>query len=157
MFSLLAGLTLGTTSASANGSNGTLMMIVEFMGDDYFVTNAWTRPEAYPEMNERPPLPDDIIVHFLDASYQPVMSKRVRNPRFSRSSFDPNTTDENGDSYHQYHKKQQGSFTLRFPMQSNIKMIQINESSAEISPSRKSLKTSSGLTVKAIDVSKYFK
>ncbi|MDH5693504.1 MAG: hypothetical protein OEZ47_10405 [Gammaproteobacteria bacterium] len=156
-FFLFVGLLGSISAALAVTKEGTLLVTINFVGNNYFVSNARQIPQTLPLNEEQAALQDDFIVKLYNPAQQLVALRRIRNPRLSHSALHKDDADVSGQAFHHHAEALHGSFMLRLPTSLEVVSIEVEEPITEISSSRKSVSTKSLRTPNILDVSRFYK
>ena len=112
---------------NANERAGTLMVMVNFVNEDYSIDKAWVINKNYPALSMYGSLQGDLVFQLADFSNNEIMKVRVRNPRIIRIPLMPQGSVENSGASKNEHEKylEEGNFILRFPYYKNVRYVNL--------------------------------
>ena len=126
---------------NADERAGTLMVMVNFVNEDYSIDKAWVINKNYPALSMYGSLQGDLVFQLADFSNNEIMKVRVRNPRIIRIPLMPQGSVENSGASKNEHEKylEEGNFILRFPYYKNVRYVNLlGSSTVEVGSGRSS-------------------
>jgi len=116
---------------NADERAGTLMVMVNFVNEDYSIDKAWVINKNYPALSMYGSLEGDLVFQLADLNNNEILKVRVRNPRIIRIPLMPQGSIGNsGESKIELEKYvEKGNFLLRFPYYKNVRYVNLLGSS----------------------------
>ena len=112
---------------NADERAGTLMVMVNFVNEDYSIDKAWVINKNFPALSMYGSLQGDLVFQLADLRNNEIMKVRIRNPNIIRVPLMPKGTAENSGESKNEHEKylEVGSFILRFPYYKNVRYVNL--------------------------------
>lgn len=141
-------------AAESKKQDGTLMVIVNFIYDDYYIDRAWVIKQVYPPLNQNSPLPNDLTFQLATMDNVGLMTVRIPDPHVIRHPLTkPDEVQKVGELGS---NNIEGSLILRLPYYKNVRYVNLIESgSIEASVSANNVASKPAIILKQMDLANH--